>query len=89
MLDPVDFLMKLRAEHMNPDGKWVGVDVFSGKLVNAKAMGVIEPLLVKVSALKAGTEAATLIMRIDDVIAASKRREEEKRKEEKREEEEK
>jgi thermosome len=88
-LDPVDFLMKLRAEHMNPDGKWVGVDVFSGKLVNAKAMGVIEPLLVKVSALKAGTEAATLIMRIDDVIAASKRREEEKRKEEKREEEEK
>jgi thermosome len=88
-LDPVDFLMKLRAEHMNPDGRWVGVDVFSGKLVNAKAMGVIEPLLVKVSALKAGTEAATLIMRIDDVIAASKRREEEKRKEEKREEEEK
>ncbi len=88
-LDPVDFLMKLRAEHMNPNGKWIGVDVFSGKLVDAKAMGVIEPLLVKVSALKAGTEAATLIMRIDDVIAASKRREEEKKREEKREEEEK
>ncbi len=87
-LDPVDFLMKLRAEHMTPNGKWSAIDVFLGKIIDAKTLGVIEPLLVKVSALKAGTEAATLIMRIDDVIAASKRREEEK-KEGKKEEEEK
>ncbi|MEM4003595.1 MAG: thermosome subunit beta [Ignisphaera sp.] len=88
-LDPVDFLMKLRAEHMSPSGKWAGVDVFSGKILDAKSLGVMEPLLVKISALKAGTEAATLIMRIDDVIAASRKREEEKKEEKKREEEEK
>ncbi|MEL9940326.1 MAG: thermosome subunit beta [Ignisphaera sp.] len=78
-LDPVDMLMRLRAEHMKPDGKWVGVDVFTGKLVDARSLGVVEPLLVKISALKAGTEAATLILRIDDVIAAARRKEEEKK----------
>jgi thermosome len=88
-LDPVDMLMKLRAEHMKDDGKWTGVDVFTGSIINAKQLGVVEPLLVKLSALKAGTEAATLILRIDDVIAAAKRREEEKKEEKKREEEEK
>jgi thermosome len=88
-LDPVDMLMKLRAAHMKTDGKWAGIDVFTGSIVDAKQLGVIEPLLVKVSALKAGTEAATLILRIDDVIAAAKRKEEEKREEKKREEEEK
>ncbi|ADM26963.1 thermosome subunit [Ignisphaera aggregans DSM 17230] len=87
-LDPVDMLMKLRAEHMKPEGKWIGIDVFSGKLTDSKVLGIIEPLLVKVSALKAGTEAATLILRIDDVIAASRRKEEEKKEEKKEKEEE-
>ena len=43
-------------------------------------LGVIEPLAVKKNALKAGTEAATLILRIDDVIAASRTKEEEEEK---------
>ncbi|NPA96739.1 MAG: thermosome subunit, partial [Crenarchaeota archaeon] len=77
--DPVDYILKLRAEHMKEGGKWVGIDIFSGELKNAKEMGVVEPLLVKISALKAGTEAATLILRIDDVIAASRRKTEEKK----------
>ena len=87
-LDPVEIIMKLRAEHMKPEGKWAGLNVFTGEIVNAKSMNVIDPLLVKTSALKAGTEAATLILRIDDVIAAARRKEEEKKKEEKKEEEE-
>ena len=86
-LDPVDYIMKLRAAHMKPEGKWVGVDVFTGELKDAKELGVVEPLLVKISALKAGTEAATLILRIDDVIAASRRKEEKKEKGKKEEEE--
>ena len=86
-LDPVEIIMKLRAEHMKPEGKYIGFNVFTGELINAKKLGIIDPLLVKLSALKAGTEAATLILRIDDVIAASKRKEEEKKKEEKKEEE--
>jgi thermosome len=88
-LDPVDMLMKLRAEHMKSDGKWAGVDVFTGNIIDSKQLGVVEPLLVKLSALKAGTEAATLILRIDDVIAAARRKEEEKKEEKKKEEEEK
>jgi len=82
-LDPVEYIMKLRAAHMKEDGRWKGVDVYTGDVIDAKERGVIEPLLVKVNALKAGTEAATLILRIDDVIAASRHEKEEKGKEEK------
>ena len=82
-LDPVEYIMKLRAAHMKEDGRWKGVDVYTGDIIDAKERGVIEPLLVKVNALKAGTEAATLILRIDDVIAASRHEKEEKGKEEK------
>ena len=89
-LDPVDIIMKLRARHMEPEGKWIGINVFTGDIIDSKKLGVVEPLLVKISALKAGTEAATLILRIDDVIAAARRKEEkEEKKEEKKEEEEK
>ena len=83
-LDPVEYIMKLRAEHMKKGGEWRGVNVYTGELIDAKEQGVIEPLLVKVNALKAGTEAATLILRIDDVIAASRREKEEKGKKEER-----
>jgi len=87
-LDPVEYIMKLRAAHMSEERRWIGVDVFTGNLIDAKQRGIIEPLLVKISALKAGTEAATLILRIDDVIAASRRKEEKEKekKEEKKEE---
>jgi len=85
-LDPVEYIMKLRAGHMSEEGRWIGIDVFTGNLIDAKQKGIIEPLLVKISALKAGTEAATLILRIDDVIAASRRKEEKEKKEEKKEE---
>jgi len=85
-LDPIDYVQKLVHEHSKPEGKWIGVDINTGELKDAREMGVIEPLLVKISALKAGTEAATLILRIDDVIAAS-RREEKKEKGKKGEEE--
>jgi thermosome len=70
-LDPVEILMKLRSAH--EDGKlWAGIDVNSGEVVDMMEKGVIEPSRVKANALKAGTEAATLILRIDDVIAAKK-----------------
>ena len=84
-LDPVDYILKLRAAHKDESGKWIGVDIMTGELRDAREMRVVEPLLVKISALKAGTEAATLILRIDDVIAASRRKEEKKEKEKKEE----
>ncbi len=87
--DPIEVLSELRKAHTGPDGCKYGVNVFTGKVEDMEKLGVIEPLAVKVNALKAGTEAATLILRIDDIIAASRAKEEEKKKEEKKEEEEK
>ncbi|MCD6279132.1 MAG: TCP-1/cpn60 chaperonin family protein [Desulfurococcales archaeon] len=85
--DPIEMLSELRKAHTGPDGYRYGINVFTGKVEDMEKLGVIEPLAVKVNALKAGTEAATLILRIDDIIAASKAKEEEKKKEEKKEEE--
>jgi len=71
-LDPIDIMVALRAAHEKAKGEWVGVDVFSGKTINMMDAGIIEPLSVKEQAIKSAVEAATMILRIDDVIAASK-----------------
>jgi len=78
-LDPVEKLSELRKAHNQPEGYKYGVNVFTGEIANMEELGVIEPLAVKKNALKAGTEAATLILRIDDVIAASRTKEEEEK----------
>ncbi|MEM3830597.1 MAG: thermosome subunit beta [Sulfolobales archaeon] len=88
-MDPVEYIMKLRAGHREGQ-RWLGVDVLRSTLSDMKTLRVIEPVVVKANALKAGTEAATLILRIDDMIAAARTKTtEEKKKEEKKEEEEK
>ncbi len=71
-LDPVEIIMKLRAAHEKEDGKWYGINVFTGDIEDMMKLGVIEPVSVKANAIKAGVEAATIVLRIDDVIAASK-----------------
>jgi thermosome len=71
-LDTIDMIMKLRAAHEKEGGKWIGVDLNTGNLVDMFEAGVIEPVSVIATAIKGGTEAATIIMRIDDIIAASK-----------------
>ncbi len=70
-LDPIDILSELRARHEKGE-KWAGVDVFEGKIKDMKELEVYEPLVVKKQAIKSATEAATMILRIDDVIAAGK-----------------
>ena len=70
-LDPIDFLLELRARHEKGE-KWVGVDVFEGKIKDMKDLEVYEPLAVKKQAIKSASEAATMILRIDDVIASGK-----------------
>ena len=69
-LDPIDILVELRAKH-EKDGVTYGIDVFSGKVADMAELDVWEPALVKKQAIKSATEAAALILRIDDVIAAS------------------
>ncbi|MBS3151789.1 TCP-1/cpn60 chaperonin family protein [Candidatus Woesearchaeota archaeon] len=68
-LDPIDSLTELKASH-DKGQKWAGLDVFSGKVVDAWKRGVIEPLKIKTQAIKSASEVAELILRIDDVLAA-------------------
>ena len=68
-LDPIDILTALKQKH-DEGKKWAGIDVFTGKIVDAWKMGVIEPLKIKVQAVKSATEVANMILRIDDIIAA-------------------
>jgi thermosome len=70
-LDPIDIIASLRASHEK--GKtWAGVDVNTGKSGDMEKAGVFEPLAVKKQILKSCTEAASLILKIDDVIASGK-----------------
>ena len=70
-MDPIDTQVDLRARH-GKGGKWFGVDALGGKVADMYAKSVWEPLAVKLQILRASTEAASMILRIDDVIAASK-----------------
>ena len=77
-LDPIDILVELRATHEKTDGHLMGLDVYAGKIINTHEKGIIEPISVKQQAIKSAAEVASMILRIDDVIAASKPKEEEK-----------
>ncbi|MFH0808377.1 MAG: thermosome subunit alpha [archaeon] len=70
-MDPIDVLTELRAAH---DAGRVndGLNLFSGKVEDNLANGIIEPLKVKTQAIASATEVAIMILRIDDVIAARK-----------------
>ena len=69
-LDPIDIMVELRSKHQDPTNKWYGVDVFAGKVKDMRALNVIEPLRVKLQVVKSATEAASMILRIDDVVAS-------------------
>ncbi len=74
-LEPIDIIVELRSAHEKEDGKYKGVNVFTGKLQNSLEKGVIEPAVVKEQAIKSAAESAAMILRIDDVIAATKPKE--------------
>jgi thermosome len=71
-LEPIDILVELRSAHDKEDGKFKGVNVFTGKIENSINNGVIEPIVVKIQALKSAAESACMILRIDDVISSSR-----------------
>jgi len=74
-LEPLDVIVDLRAAHDKPDGQNKGINVFTGKIENMRDKGVIEPAIVKEQAIKSASESATMILRIDDIIASTKPRE--------------
>jgi len=71
-LEKIDVMVELRAAHEKPKGHLMGVDVFTGKIVNMYKKGVIEPVSVKEQAIKSAVESASMILRIDDVISGGK-----------------
>jgi len=71
-LDQIDVLMKLRAAHQ-AGNKFAGHNLETGEVIlDMMAVGVVEPTVVKIQAIKSSTEAASMILRIDDVIAGAK-----------------
>jgi thermosome len=70
-MDPIDTQVDLRAKH-GQGKKWFGINVRSGKVSDMMGDDVVEPAAVKEQILRAATEAASMILRIDDVIAAGK-----------------
>ncbi|MDY0267166.1 MAG: thermosome subunit alpha [Methanimicrococcus sp.] len=68
-LDVIDLSLALRAEHTK--NKNAGVNVFSGKVSDMFDEGVVDPLRVKSNMVKAATEAAIMILRIDDMLRAT------------------
>ena len=70
-MDPIDILVALRAAHEKGQ-LWAGVDVNESKVGDLREAGVIEPIGVKIQVIKSASEAAGMLLKIDDVIAAAK-----------------
>ena len=70
-MDPIDTLTNLRSKQIKGE-KWIGIDVMKAKVGNMKTSDIIEPLAVKQQIVSAASEAACMILRIDDVIATAK-----------------
>ena len=76
-LDPIDVLTELKAHH-DKDEKTIGLDLSTsslstskgGEICNTLERGIIEPLEIKVQAIKSASEVTMMILRIDDVIAS-------------------
>ncbi|WP_076608940.1 thermosome subunit alpha [Natronorubrum thiooxidans] len=68
-LDPIDSLVELRSDH-DAGETASGLDAYTGDTIDMDAEGVYEPLRVKTQAIESATEAAVMLLRIDDVIAA-------------------
>ena len=67
-LDTINLIADLKAAH--EESPFIGINVFTGEVVDMKEAGVIEPLRVKIQALQSAGEASEMILRIDDMIAA-------------------
>ena len=69
-MDPIDTMATLRAKQ-NQGRKWTGIDARNTRIADMLSIDVVEPLVVKEQIIKSATEAACMILRIDDVISVS------------------
>src|SRR5208283_5249162 len=70
-VDPVDILVELRTRHEKGE-TWAGIEVLQGKVQDMSKANIFEPLSVKKQIIKSANEAASMILKIDDVIASGK-----------------
>jgi chaperonin GroEL (HSP60 family) len=70
-MDPIDTMAELRAKQ-SKGSKWTGINVRSTTVADMYKQNVLEPVVIKEQIIKSATEAACMLLRIDDVIAASK-----------------
>ena len=70
-LDILDTMVAIKAAHDKDGGFAMGVNVFDEGVVDMLEQGVVEPMVVKLQALKSAVEVSSMILRIDDVVAAS------------------
>ncbi|MBS3081063.1 TCP-1/cpn60 chaperonin family protein [Candidatus Pacearchaeota archaeon] len=73
-LDPIDILTELKARHDKGE-KFAGINIFTNKIEDSLEAGIIEPLRIKKQAISSATEVATMILRIDDVLASKQNKE--------------
>jgi len=69
-LDILDTMVAMKAAHEKKNGLKMGVNVFKGGVADMLKEGVVEPLAVKLQAIKSCVEVTGMILRIDDVVAA-------------------
>ena len=69
-MDPIDTIANLRAKQ-SQGRKWTGIDAKNTKIADMLSLDIVEPVSVKEQIIKSATEAACMILRIDDVIAVS------------------
>ncbi|RZN31846.1 MAG: thermosome subunit [Methanosarcinales archaeon] len=70
--DADNLLTALKSKHIE-GGISSGINVYSGEVVDMHEQGIIEPLRVKTQLLKSATDAATMILKIDDIFAATRK----------------
>jgi len=68
-IDSIDTLVDLRAAHSEGDGR-AGLDVYTGEIEDTFESGVIETPGVKKQGVVSASEAANLVLKIDDIISA-------------------
>jgi len=69
-LDLIDTMVAIKAAHEKADGSAMGVNVFDEGVIDMLEQGVVEPMAVKLQAIKSAVEVASMILRIDDVVAS-------------------
>ena len=69
-LDPITVMAELKQRHESGNAR-DGINLFSNRIEDCLAAGIVEPMRVKLQAVSSASEVATMILRIDDVLVAS------------------